>query len=247
MASPEIASARAAAIVPDAASPSREAVEPGAASALAEHSRFVQRIRRRYPAELSKLPAGVPSRETIVALIDELQRNGRDLASAMRVARQLTLERLAVLDVEGGAPLADVTQAMTELAEATLELALARARADRRPRRRAAQPCGREHRLLVVGMGKLGAASSTLLGHRPISSTRKTHDRRRPFVQRPRVTSPRSRQPLPLIGEVTEDGSYSASTWRCVPTATPVPRRCRWTRWSTTSWSRAANGSASPG
>jgi glutamate-ammonia-ligase adenylyltransferase len=48
----------------------------------------------------------------------------------LRVARQLTLERLAVLDVEQGAALADITRAMTELAEASLELALARARAD---------------------------------------------------------------------------------------------------------------------
>ena len=100
------------------------------AASGAEHSRFVQRIRRRYPAELALLPPGVPGRDTIVALIEQLQRQGRDLASAMRVARQLTLERLAVRDVEGGAPLADVTRAMTELAEATLELALARARAD---------------------------------------------------------------------------------------------------------------------
>jgi glutamate-ammonia-ligase adenylyltransferase len=43
----------------------------------------------------------------------------------LRVGRQLVLERLAVLDVEHGASLDDITRAMTDLAEATLELALA--------------------------------------------------------------------------------------------------------------------------
>src|SRR4249919_3331114 len=85
----------------------------------AEHSRFVQRIRRRYPAERAAMPPGLPGRDSIVALIEQLQRQGRDLGSAMRVARQLTLERLAVLDIEENAPLADITRAMTELAEAT--------------------------------------------------------------------------------------------------------------------------------
>lgn len=44
--------------------------------AQAAHSRFVQRIRRRYPAELALLPPGVPGRETIGALIDTLQSGG---------------------------------------------------------------------------------------------------------------------------------------------------------------------------
>jgi glutamate-ammonia-ligase adenylyltransferase len=127
-------------------------------AAPADHSRFVQRVRRRWLDELPLLPPGLPSRDTITALIDRLQGDGRNLVSAMRVARQLVLERLAVLDIEGGAPMEDVTLAMTELAEVALDKALAQACADLDAR------CGvprneRGERIefWVVGMGKLGA------------------------------------------------------------------------------------------
>ncbi|MEO7055169.1 MAG: bifunctional [glutamate--ammonia ligase]-adenylyl-L-tyrosine phosphorylase/[glutamate--ammonia-ligase] adenylyltransferase [Caldimonas sp.] len=126
--------------------------------AEADHSRFVQRIRRRYAAKLALLPAGIPDRAVILALVARLQADGHALGAAMRIARQLTLERLAVLDVEAGASLADVTRVMTDLAEATLELAVAEAQAvqDRRfgvPR----DDTGRRIEFWVVGMGKLGA------------------------------------------------------------------------------------------
>ena len=98
--------------------------------AQAAHSRFVQRIRRRYPAELALLPPGVPGRETIGALIDTLQSGGRALPAALRVARQLVIERLAVLDIEAHAPLDAVTLTMSTLAEVTLDRALAQAFAD---------------------------------------------------------------------------------------------------------------------
>src|SRR4029079_11395456 len=87
---------------------------------LAMYSRFVQRVRRRYAEELALLPPGVPDRAAITALVERLQAGGAPLAAALRIARQLTLERLCVLDVEEGAPLEDITLAMTELAEATL-------------------------------------------------------------------------------------------------------------------------------
>jgi [glutamine synthetase] adenylyltransferase / [glutamine synthetase]-adenylyl-L-tyrosine phosphorylase len=132
------------------------AVAPTASGA--EHSRFVQRIRRRYAADFALLAPGLPTRHSIDALIDRLLADGRALAGAMRVARQLVLERLAVLDVEAGAAMADVTRAMTELAEATLERALAQARRDHDARfgvpRNAS---GDVIDFWVVGMGKLGA------------------------------------------------------------------------------------------
>jgi len=103
--------------------------DTSAPRAAADHSRFVQRIRRRYVAELPLLPPGLPDAAGITALVGQLQAGGRALPSALRVARQLVLERLAVLDVEQAAPLAHITQTMTALAEATLELALAAARA----------------------------------------------------------------------------------------------------------------------
>ena len=126
--------------------------------ARADHSRFVQRIRRRYAKELPLLAPGLPLRPSIDALIEQLLTNGSNLASAMRVTRQLVLERLAVLDVEEGAPMPDITRAMTELAEATLDRALAQARLDHDARfgvpRNAA---GEAIDFWVVGMGKLGA------------------------------------------------------------------------------------------
>ena len=71
-------------------------------AARADHSRFVQRIRRRYAAERALLVAGVPDVDSIIALVSTLQGGGRALASALRVARQLVLERLAELDVVPG-------------------------------------------------------------------------------------------------------------------------------------------------
>jgi glutamate-ammonia-ligase adenylyltransferase len=129
-----------------------------AANASAGHSRFVQRIRRRYGTELALLEGGLPLRDNIDALIDRLQADGRGLASAMRVARQLVLERLAVLDVEHGASMEDVTRAMTELAETTLDRALAQAQIDADARYGAPRnEAGERVDFWVVGMGKLGA------------------------------------------------------------------------------------------
>ena len=131
---------------------------PHPAHALAEHSRFVQRIRRRYGPELSLLPPGVPDAATITALVQRLQAAGRALPTALRVARQLVMERLVVLDVEQQAPLTDITHTMTFLAEATLELALAQARAEADERHGAPQTeDGQPIDFWIVGMGKLGA------------------------------------------------------------------------------------------
>ena len=126
---------------------------------LASHSRFVQRVRRRYGAELALLPPGLPDRAAIVALVETLQADGgHGPAAALRIARQLTLERLAVLDVEESAALADITQAMTDLAEATLELALARTLADHDARFGVPRDAdGKRIDFWIVGMGKLGA------------------------------------------------------------------------------------------
>ena len=127
-------------------------------SAGAEHSRFVQRVRRRYEAELALLAPGLPVRASIDALIDELLARGRALPSALRVARHVVIERLAVLDIEQAAPMTDITRAMTELAEATLDRALVQAYADQDERH--GPPLNEQGERIdfwVVGMGKLGA------------------------------------------------------------------------------------------
>ncbi|HZV93872.1 MAG TPA: bifunctional [glutamate--ammonia ligase]-adenylyl-L-tyrosine phosphorylase/[glutamate--ammonia-ligase] adenylyltransferase [Caldimonas sp.] len=131
---------------------------PRTGPADAAHSRFVQRVRRRYVDELPLLAPGLPRRATILPLVEALRSAGRSLSAALRVARQLAIERLAVLDVEHDASLADVTRSMTELAETTLDLALAQALVDQDARfgvpRNAA---GERIDFWVIGMGKLGA------------------------------------------------------------------------------------------
>ena len=136
------------------------AAEPNGAGAgaLAAYSRFVQRIRRRYEFELPLLPPGAPDAAVITALVQHLLADGRPLPSALRVARQLVLERLAVLDVEQAAPLQTITHAMTALAEATLEIALAAARADEDARCGPPRDAnGQVIDFWIIGMGKLGA------------------------------------------------------------------------------------------
>ncbi|HSQ72445.1 MAG TPA: bifunctional [glutamate--ammonia ligase]-adenylyl-L-tyrosine phosphorylase/[glutamate--ammonia-ligase] adenylyltransferase, partial [Rubrivivax sp.] len=101
---------------------------------------------------------GAPGVIEITALVQRLREGGRDLPSALRVARHLVLERLAVLDVEQAAPLDTVTGAMTDLAEATLELALAQAEAEADERHGAPlDESGQRVQMWIVGMGKLGA------------------------------------------------------------------------------------------
>jgi len=131
-----------------------------AAAAEAGYSRFVQRVRRRYAAELGLLGAGVPGFEEVTALASALTAapHALPLADALRITRQLVLERLVRLDVEQGAPLDVVTGAMTALAEATLELALADALREADARHGAPLAAdGRRCDFWIVGMGKLGA------------------------------------------------------------------------------------------
>jgi glutamate-ammonia-ligase adenylyltransferase len=126
--------------------------------ARADHSRFVQRVRRRYANELALLEQGLPDSARISALIERLLAQGRPLASALRVARQLVLERLAVLDIEQAAAMLDVTAAMTALAEVTLDRALAAAHAELEARHGVPRnAAGERIDFWIVGMGKLGA------------------------------------------------------------------------------------------
>jgi glutamate-ammonia-ligase adenylyltransferase len=138
--------------------PTATKVDTPGAYARADHSRFVQRVRRRYPAELTLLAPGVPDVASITALVQRLVDDGRALPSALRVARQAVLERLAVLDVEQSAALDAITHAMTALAETTLEIALAQAQADEDARSGPPRfDDGRRIDFWILGMGKLGA------------------------------------------------------------------------------------------
>ena len=124
----------------------------------AEHSRFAQRVRRRYGQAASVLPPGVPMGTLQSPLYQQLRAQGLAVGEALRMTRQQVLERLLVLDCEQGLALSDVTAAMTELAELALCEAYAQASADVQSVHGA--PCktdGSPSALCIIGMGKLGA------------------------------------------------------------------------------------------
>jgi len=127
----------------------------------AEHSRFVQRIRRRYEQERACLPPGAPDAQAQRLALDRLRARGLPLPAALRVLRQLVLERLAVLDCEDDAPLAQVTGAVTSLAELALDHACTLAFEALDDLHGAPMVAGadgpRRAQLWVIGMGKLGA------------------------------------------------------------------------------------------
>ena len=127
-------------------------------SDLSAHSRFVQRLRRRYANELALLPAGAPTRDTLAPTFVALRARGHDTGAALRILRQLVMERLVRLDCEEDAPLATVTRAVTHLAEFALDQACQEAFAQL-DATHGAPLCedGRRAQLWVVGMGKFGA------------------------------------------------------------------------------------------
>ncbi|WP_288013118.1 bifunctional [glutamate--ammonia ligase]-adenylyl-L-tyrosine phosphorylase/[glutamate--ammonia-ligase] adenylyltransferase [Diaphorobacter sp.] len=136
--------------------PSTDPVTAG--SPPSEYSRFHQRLHRRYQAELALLPPGVPTRETMAHACDALLARGHDLGAALRILRQLVMERLITLDCDQAAPLSDITLAVTRLAELALDRACRHARAELDTRHGAPLgPQGQPVQLWIVGMGKLGA------------------------------------------------------------------------------------------
>ncbi|MFZ9638017.1 MAG: bifunctional [glutamate--ammonia ligase]-adenylyl-L-tyrosine phosphorylase/[glutamate--ammonia-ligase] adenylyltransferase [Hylemonella sp.] len=125
---------------------------------LAQHSRFVQRVRRRYAPWLGRLPAGLPGPLEMATLYASLQQDGHDTPSALRILRHLVLERLVVLDCEQGIGLEEVTRTMTGLAEFALEQAGTESQA--RLNALHGQPLddkGHACAWWILGMGKLGA------------------------------------------------------------------------------------------
>jgi glutamate-ammonia-ligase adenylyltransferase len=125
---------------------------------LAAGSRFVQRIRRRYPKQMALLPNGIPGRSAINDLFTSLRTQGADVGGALRMTRQLVLERLACLDCGGQADLQTVTGVMTELAEFTLnEAHAASTQGLSELHGMPMTPQGTPAELCIVGMGKLGA------------------------------------------------------------------------------------------
>jgi len=131
---------------------------PPDSGAPSQHSRFVQRIRRRYADWLLRLPAGHPDAPAMQALYEALRLAGNDVSAALRITRQLVMEQLAVLDCDQQAPLADITRAMTELAEFALDIACTETlQALDETHGKPLTPAGERAVFWILGMGKLGA------------------------------------------------------------------------------------------
>ena len=129
-----------------------------AAAPLSGHSRFFTRLHRRYPELMSLLPAGAPTHATMRPTLAALQQQGYDQGAALRILRQLVMERLIHLDCDYQADLATVTRGVTELAELALDTACAAARAELDSRHGAPRGSdGQPVQFWVIGMGKLGA------------------------------------------------------------------------------------------
>jgi glutamate-ammonia-ligase adenylyltransferase len=122
------------------------------------YSRFVQRLHRRYADVLHLLPPGPPTRDTLNAAYAALQATGLDTGAALRVLRQLTLERLAQLDCTRQASLDVVMQGMTWLAEVALNIAWQQVMSDLDVLHGAPTKAnGQRAEMWILGMGKLGA------------------------------------------------------------------------------------------
>jgi glutamate-ammonia-ligase adenylyltransferase len=124
---------------------------------LSNHSRFVQRLRRRYTNELPLLPEGAPELASLQTCFAAL-RQSHNPGDALRILRQLVMERLAVLDCDQHASLDVITRAVTKLGEFTLDVAFHEAQAQLDasfgiP----TTPAGERATLWIIGMGKFGA------------------------------------------------------------------------------------------
>ncbi|MFM1817414.1 MAG: Glutamate-ammonia-ligase adenylyltransferase [Pseudomonadota bacterium] len=129
-----------------------------AISSLISHSRFAQRLLRRYEQDLNLLSDGAPIRESLQQAYALLLNQYQDVSAALRVLRQLCMLRLMQLDCDQGADLQLVTRSVTTLAEVTLDIACEHSFAELdalhgTPLR----PDGQRAQLWIVGMGKLGA------------------------------------------------------------------------------------------
>jgi len=124
---------------------------------LSTYSRLVQRLRRRYADALHLLPAGAPVLATMQACFEAL-RQTHSCADALRMLRQLVMERLVVLDCEQHANLEVITHAVTKLGEFTLDVAYHEAQVQLDASYGApTTPSGERATLWIIGMGKFGA------------------------------------------------------------------------------------------
>ncbi len=122
------------------------------------HSRYAQRVRRRYADQLALLEPGPVTAASIQRCFDQLWQQSPDLGAALRITRALVMERLVERDCDAHCDLSEVTQAMTALAEFALDRSCSHAQAALDAiHGMPLSPNGQRATLWIVGMGKLGA------------------------------------------------------------------------------------------
>ena len=125
---------------------------------LSAHSRFARRIRRRYADERHLLDVGVPDGAAMARLYAALITAGHKVGDALRITRNLVVERILTLDCCDNIALEAVTGCMSTLAQFTLGLADAQARQLLEAVHGVPQgPDGQVAHAWILGMGKLGA------------------------------------------------------------------------------------------
>jgi glutamate-ammonia-ligase adenylyltransferase len=212
-----------------------------------DHSRYLTNLLAARPMLIDEL-AGVWTTPLAAGqLLTALEPPATDL----RRLRQRAMAHIALRDLCGLAPLAEVVESMTLLADVTTNFAL-----DHYHRQLAAtygeplDKAGRPQRLLIIGMGKLGGRELNVSSDvdyifvypedGDTAGPRKSIENYDFFTRLGKRDQPPSATSPPMA-------RFSASTCACAPTAIPARWSARSTRWKTTSSPRAANGSATPG
>jgi [glutamine synthetase] adenylyltransferase / [glutamine synthetase]-adenylyl-L-tyrosine phosphorylase len=227
-----------------AVAPLGHGVPPLGVSDAHGYSRFVQRLHRRYADVLPWLAPGAPTRESLAAGFSALLQTGLDTSAALRVLRQLTLERLAQLDCAQQVPLGSVTRSMTWLAEVTLDIAWQKVVADLDTLHGAPTKADKQRaQMWIVGMGKLGARELNVSSDIDLiyvydedGETLGNSEGRNKISCQEYFTRAVKRM-YALIGDTTEHGFvFRVDLACCVPTATPARPWSRSTPSKTICW-----------
>jgi glutamate-ammonia-ligase adenylyltransferase len=140
--------------------PTRPLATPTLEAVGVEGSRFVTRALAAHPAwaaEQRFAPFSGWTRESMQRFLDGLAlRDPAQLGTALRELRARVMIRLAVRDLGGIAPLQEVHETMSALAEVSLNAALRHCSAALEALFGVPRTAGERQSLMIVGMGKLG-------------------------------------------------------------------------------------------
>ena len=127
-----------------------------------DHSRFYQRLARRYADLWALLPVGIPERNTLQIAFDTICAQHpevhADPGASLRMLRQWVMARLMTSDCEQQATMQSITLSVTQLAEFALDVACRHTLAELDLRHGVPTlASGARAEFWIVGMGKLGA------------------------------------------------------------------------------------------